>query len=231
MSSANVVLSQSPAWGLTHWLRLLELLALFVVVPVSLTLFREVIPPIPVLLGVGVLTLVILLRDPTFDRSTLWTTAGLGRAIWSILPIWAGCGLAIGLAVYLLRPDALFQFPLTRPWIWVMVMTLYPLFSVIPQSLIYRAFFTHRYQVLFRSRVTMVIAAGVAFALAHVVFKHWLAVILTLVGGILFVRRHLEHRSLLAGAVEHAMYGNMVFTLGLGSFFYHGSSRMTEAGI
>lgn len=230
MSQPIDVATDPSNWTALHWTRLVELLVLFGVMPVSLTLLRGVIPPIPVLLGVAVFATIVLLRDPTFERSTLWSIRGLGPTLLQILPLWLGSGLLIGAAVYLVRPEAFLSFPRERPWIWLIVITFYPFFSVIPQSIIYRAFFLHRYQVLFRSKLTMIIAAALAFGLAHVIFKHWLPVALTLVGGALFAWRHLNRGSTLAGAIEHAMYGNLVFTLGLGSFFYHGASRLAEGG-
>jgi hypothetical protein len=217
-------------WGRLHWLRLSEMLALFVAMPVALAFFRDVISPIPVLILVGTAVLVMLLRDPSFERSTLWSTAGLGRAIRQMVPMWLGTAGVVAAALYLIRPDSLFAFPRTRPATWVLVMTLYPLFSVIPQSIIYRAFFTHRYQVLFGKGLAMILAGALAFGLAHVIFKHWIPVVLTVVAGALFVCRHLEYKSMLAGAIEHAMYGNMVFTLGLGMFFYHGAGRVLPPG-
>ena len=49
-----------------------------------------------------------------------------------------------------------------------------------------------------------------------------LAVVLTLVGGWLFARTYLRTRSLLATAVEHAAYGCLLFTVGLGRWFVTG---------
>ena len=206
------------------------MLALFVCVPVSLAFLTDIISPIPVLLLVGAASFVILLRDTTFDRSTLWNIQGLQKALARMIPFWLLSALIIGLAVHLLRPESFLGLPRERPVTWLLVMTLYPIFSVIPQSIIYRAFFTHRYQLFFGNGVMMIFAGAVAFGLAHLIFKEWLAVLLTLGGGALFVARHIEHKSMLAGAIEHAMYGNMAFTLGLGAFFYHGAARISQAG-
>lgn len=48
--------------------------------------------------------------------------------------------------------------------------------------------------------------------------------VLSLIGGWLFTRRYQRSRSLLAVAIEHALYRQLVFTIGLGEFFYHGAS-------
>jgi hypothetical protein len=46
---------------------------------------------------------------------------------------------------------------------------------------------------------------------------------LTLVGGVLFGYHHALSRSLLLVSIEHALFGQVMFTVGLGRFFCHGS--------
>ncbi|HET6984641.1 MAG TPA: hypothetical protein VFI53_21025 [Myxococcaceae bacterium] len=49
-----------------------------------------------------------------------------------------------------------------------------------------------------------------------------LALALTLLGGWMFSRTYLRTRSLVATAVEHAAYGCLLFTVGLGRWFVTG---------
>ncbi|MEU4707697.1 hypothetical protein AB0G00_14815 [Nocardia salmonicida] len=42
--------------------------------------------------------------------------------------------------------------------------------------------------------------------------------------GVLFATRYQRTRSLLTTSVEHALYGILMFTIGLGDFFYHGAA-------
>jgi hypothetical protein len=56
-------------------------------------------------------------------------------------------------------------------------------------------------------------------------FHNAFSVGLTLVGGWLFARRFQRTRSLLTVSVEHALYGVLAFTVGLGALFYHGTVR------
>jgi membrane protease YdiL (CAAX protease family) len=46
---------------------------------------------------------------------------------------------------------------------------------------------------------------------------------MTLVGGLLFAHTYWKTRSLLVSAIEHALYGCLLYTIGLGRFFYHGA--------
>ena len=68
----------------------------------------------------------------------------------------------------------------------------------------------------------MVIASGLLFAFSHVVFRNWPAMALTLIGGVLFATTYRRTRSLLVCLVEHALYGLLIFTVGLGRYLYLG---------
>jgi membrane protease YdiL (CAAX protease family) len=99
---------------------------------------------------------------------------------------------------------------------------LYPFLSALPQELIYRVFFFHRYQSLFGSEHRLIWASVLTFAFLHIIFGNLVAPLLTLPGGYLFARTYVRTGSLSAVAIEHAAYGNIVFTVGLGAYFYRG---------
>lgn len=105
-------------------------------------------------------------------------------------------------------------------------MILYPVVSVYPQELIYRAFFAHRYAALLPLEGTRVVVGAALFALGHVFFpRPWIAMSLTFVGGLLFGYHYEESRSLLLASIEHALFGQLCFTVGLARYFYSGSGR------
>jgi membrane protease YdiL (CAAX protease family) len=100
----------------------------------------------------------------------------------------------------------------------------YPIVSVYPQELLYRAWFFHRYGPLFGSDGLTIVASAVAFAWGHVFFpRPRVAMLLTLAGGLLFAYDYLHTRSLGVASIEHALFGDLLFTIGLGRFFYHRS--------
>jgi membrane protease YdiL (CAAX protease family) len=70
------------------------------------------------------------------------------------------------------------------------------------------------------------VASATLFGLHHYIFHNWLAVALTLLGGIKFVLTYRRSRSLPLTCVEHAIYGCLVFTVGLGVFFHGGSASV-----
>lgn len=109
-------------------------------------------------------------------------------------------------------------------WFWLLIMVLYPVLSVWPQEVLYRAFLFARYRSLFRSDTGIIIASALAFGFAHVIFLNWIAIGMTTVGGLLFARDYARHRSLRLTCLEHSLYGCLIFTVGLGRFFYTGAA-------
>jgi membrane protease YdiL (CAAX protease family) len=202
-----------------------ELALLFVGVPGAMALRYLPRAPIPVLLAGAIGCSVALLHDPAFDRTQLWNAAGARAHLPSVLLLFAALGAAALVLVAWLTPHALFDFVRTRPRLWLLVMILYPLLSVYPQEIIYRAFFFHRYAALFPSTFACVAASSALFAFAHVFFpRPWIGMGLTLAGGVLFGAHYAQSRSLLLASIEHALFGQLMFTVGLGRFFYHASA-------
>jgi membrane protease YdiL (CAAX protease family) len=121
------------------------------------------------------------------------------------------------------RGGSLLDFPRQRPGLWVVVLVLYPMLSAWPQELVYRTFFFHRYEALLGRRGTIA-ASAFAFALLHVVYADPVAPLLALPAGLALGIAYARSGSLLAVALEHALYGTAVFTLGLGRAFFVGAS-------
>jgi uncharacterized protein len=119
-------------------------------------------------------------------------------------------------------PELLFGFVREKPLFWLIVMVMYPLISVVPQEIIFRRYMFDRYKTAFSPRV-LVLVSGVGFGFAHIVFGNWVAPVLCVIGGIMFAQTYARTRSLALVSLEHALYGDFIFTLGLGRYFYHGA--------
>jgi uncharacterized protein len=179
--------------------------------------------PIPYLLTAGLAAFILLRHDPSFGAARLLAWRN-GRAFLPELLVRdVLCLVLLGAAVRLFAPELLFSLIRHRPWLWVAIMILYPLLSVYPQEVLYRAFFFHRYQDLFGSGWAMFLASALAFGFVHIVFGNWLAVGLCIMGGLLFSWTYHQTGSLLLTCLDHAIFGNFIFTFGLGQFFYQGS--------
>lgn len=185
------------------------------------------------LFGLGPL-LILLLRKPGILFLMLW--AG-GLACWAasrsaprgdtqgirrMLMRFALCGSILTFATWALAPALFLSLPLQRPLFWALIMVLYPLLSVWPQEIIFRRFLFHRYGGLFGGQITT--ASAITFGYAHIIFLNPVAVLLTLAGGVMFARSYAQTRSLKLTGLEHALYGCLVFTIGLGRYFYTGAA-------
>ena len=175
----------------------------------------------PILLGF----FLYLMWDPTFFlRRELAQGFSLGQLL-AILGTFAVIGSAIAYAAYALFPWSFLSFPRRAPRLWLTIMVLYPLLSVLVQEFVYRTFFFHRYGPLFGDRRWLAIFTNAAlFSFGHIIFENWIAVVGTFFSGLLFAYRYDVTRSLWAVWLEHSLYGCLVFTVGLGQFFFTGIS-------
>ena len=201
----------------------LEFAAVFVIVPLLIYFRRIPNLPIPYLLITALVAFLILRTDPTFKLSQLTAWGNFRPFLTNILIRDAVCLVGLGIAVYLLAPQLFFSLIRRSPGLWALIFLLYPLLSVYPQELLYRAFFFHRYQPLFGNGWVMLAASALSFGFVHIIFRNWLAVGLCLIGGFLFSLTYQASGSLLLACLDHAIFGNFLFTIGLGQFFYHGS--------
>jgi membrane protease YdiL (CAAX protease family) len=171
------------------------------------------------ILASGLVCLVMLLRDRTFERRALWDAPAAARGARAMLlrtaAIWGG----LLLLTLVFTPQTLFIFPRQRPYVWVAVMVLYPV-SAWAQELVFRTFFFHRYGGLFASARGRVLASGLIFGWAHIVVNNVYAVPLAAIAGVLFASTYQGSRSTLLVSLEHALYGDFLFSVGLGSLFY-----------
>jgi hypothetical protein len=178
--------------------------------------------PIPILV-VGAIGAVLYLRSRRdFDRRNFFRTSAIRGELRSMLILWAAAAAAVLLALILLAPDRLFELPRENPGIWIVIMIFYPLLSVYPQELIFAGFLYHRYAPVFGTGNRFVAASALSFGWVHIIYGHWLSVVLTTFLGAVLARRYAKTQSLAVVWLEHAMYGLLAFTVGLGSFFYNG---------
>ncbi|HTB92406.1 MAG TPA: CPBP family intramembrane glutamic endopeptidase [Candidatus Sulfotelmatobacter sp.] len=201
----------------------LEYAAFFLAVPLLIYYRRIPNLPIPYLLVIALLAFLALRADPTFCFSQLTSWGNIRPFLASILIRDAVCLLGLGIAVYFLAPQLLFSLIRQSRGLWALVFVLYPLLSVYPQEFLYRAFFFHRYQPLFGQGWGMMAASALAFGFVHIIFRNWLAVGLCVIGGFLFSLTYQTSGSFLLACLDHAIFGDFLFTIGLGQYFYHGS--------
>jgi membrane protease YdiL (CAAX protease family) len=202
-----------------------EYLVLFVLTPTILYLYRVQLKRYLllslILFALG--SFIYLFLDKSFNRKSLYSLEKFTMHIKYILLRFVVGGILLSVTVVFHDGELLFNFPRTNFNIWVMVMIFYPVLSVYPQEILYRSFIQHRYQSIFYNPSLFIIASGVAFGYMHIVFGNWLAPILSGVGGILFSITYVRTKSILFPVLEHGLWGDLIFTIGLGSYFYSGA--------
>ena len=212
--------------------RALEFVAIFFLLPGVIAFGNLRVPLLPLMWGLAAVGIVVLVGDRSFDRRRLWNAAAItGRDLGFVLGRFAILAATLAGVLWLMLgrtwwglefPGAMFTFPRARPGFWALVMVAYPLLSVLPQNVVWRVFLFHRYRGVFGDRWRMVVLSAVAFGWAHVVMNNWFAVATTLVGGLFFAQTYRRSGSMLLAAVEHALYGCWMFTVGYGLLFLYG---------
>jgi membrane protease YdiL (CAAX protease family) len=198
----------------------MELLVLFMGVPLVFAVRPGALPRIPALLLFTLYCIALLLRDPSFERKRLLSTGNISVRLKPILLRLVPVALLLGGITLAVSPGTLLDFPRHRPGLWILIMFFYPVLSAYPQEIIYRAFFFHRYRPVFSSEKSLVVASTVVFGFMHIVFGNPVAVLLTLIGGYMFARTYAKTGSLIVVTIEHSLYGCVIFTVGLGHYFY-----------
>ncbi len=199
---------------------------IYLLLPVMLALFMVKGVLFAALWFLAIILLVVFYKRTKLPlKPILFNFHTIPKDAWRpMLSRFAVCAFLMTAFTYLYVPERLFQFPSEKPLLWLMVMVFYPILSVFPQEVMYRLFFFERYQSLFPNSTRMIAASAVAFAMGHVMFNNWVAIILSLIGGAIFAHTYHKHQHFGLLWVEHALYGCFLFTIGLGWFFYHGAA-------
>jgi uncharacterized protein len=205
----------------------LECAALFVAVPLGLFFHATRWDVHLALWLAAAYALFVLRKAPKFSWRRLWVGKGWLPAQRKAAVIrFVLLTAAVILLARVIAPSRLFGFPMQRPWFWLLVMVLYPILSVVPQEFLLRSFFFRRYAPLFHNPWAMIAASAFAFGFIHIVFHNPIAPLLSFIAGLIVARSYTQHRSLKWAAAEHAAYGCMVFTAGLGFYFLVGGIRL-----
>ena len=119
----------------------------------------------------------------------------------------------------ILDSNLLFNLPKNYFFLWVAIILFYPIFSVIPQEIIFRVLFFERYSCLFKNQFLYLILNSIIFAYIHLVFQNFHAFFITLITSPIFAYAYIN-KSFKTCFLTHTIGGQLVFTYGLGNFFY-----------
>jgi len=213
--------------GAKRLLLWLEFSFLYLALPL-LFAFNRTSSPIYYLLLLSLVVFVILYRSNGFHNEIFINKSATTQDLPRILAIFAVIMVVLLIFTDLFYPETLFFCIKNHFSIWCSLMVVYPLLSVYPQELIYRAFLFHRYGRLCSSESSVVHLSALAFSFGHIIYFHPVSLLLTFLGGYLFAWTYRKTQSLLAVSIEHALYGCLLYTIGLGRFFYTGFDKLFQ---
>lgn len=195
--------------------RIIEFFLLFMLFPTSLAMNYALWAKIAIgLLGFSyVIWVLVRVEKVSFFKKNLIPWKAFWKRVIIILPIIMLCTT---LYVWWIAPQHLFFVPLNNPLLFLFILFVYSVFSVWPQELLYRTFFFKRYSDFFQNKSLLIFVNGILFCLAHLFFKNTLVLVLTFIGGILFALTYVKFKSTTLVTLEHALYGNWLFTVGMG---------------
>ncbi|CAN1598174.1 CPBP intramembrane metalloprotease [Candidatus Pelagibacterales bacterium] len=122
---------------------------------------------------------------------------------------------------YFFDPSKFLNLPRSHFFLWLLIMILYPILSAFPQEIVYRSFFFKRYGNLFKNKKILIFVNAFLFSFAHIIYLNPIVILFTFIGGLMMAESYSKHNSLIKVSIEHGLYGNIVFTSGLGTYFYH----------
>lgn len=200
----------------TNTYKYIELLLLFIVIPVSFLFDYSPWFKLSIgLVGFGYVLFVLLKVENQklrISKNINWSLF-LKTTFLKLMVI-----IAITTAfVWFTNKELLFYVLANKPKLWLFILFVYSLFSVYPQELLFRTFFFRRYTALFKNTTALVFTNAILFAIAHLLFKNNLVLVLTFLGGLMFAFSYYKTQSTLLVSIEHAIYGCWLFTVGMGS--------------
>lgn len=203
-----------------------EFLLVFAGLPLLVLMLRDRGFMIMLLWGGALVVYGVMHRWYERKHGTEWNWPGLHAGLKPVLIRFACLAPLITAITWFVFRDSnqFLSFPRDRPDVWVKVMFIYPLLSVWPQELIYRSFIRHRYAPLFKTGAVYIAVSAIAFGFMHIMFLNPVAVTMTLIGGVLFAHSYQKYQSLALACLEHALYGCLIFTIGLGQYFFSGAA-------
>lgn len=136
---------------------------------------------------------------------------------------WVLACIAMTVFLYIYDGERMLQMAMERGGFVIILLCLYPILSALPQEFIFCSFFFERYKPFFGNGYVMVAASAITFAYAHCLYLNPVAPALSLLGGVIFALTYMKTKSLALVTVEHGLYGDFLFFIGLGWYFYGGS--------
>ncbi len=208
--------------------KLLELLIIGLLIPTLVLVYRLAGNIILILWLITIYgsTVYIKYHNRTKLRDILNFQAFTKKNINIILIRWLLLTIVIYLITFYFYNDKLFTIQKQNPYFLLLIFFVYPILSALPQEFIFTTFFFSRYEDIIPEKL-QILTSAIIFTYAHVLFINFIAPFLSLFGGLIFANTYKKTNSLALVAFEHSLYGNSLFFMGLGYYFWGGSVTIT----
>ncbi|MBT8154944.1 CPBP family intramembrane metalloprotease [Epibacterium ulvae] len=200
----------------------LEFSLFYLLSPALIAIFLPPRQMFPALFAFTALGLVLLAVTPRFH----WARLLDGARNWNLrefLGFTLICILGFSALIYLLRPEAAFFLVADRPQLLGMIWLFYPFLSALPQELLFRVLFFRRYRIILPTGIGADVLNAAVFSFAHLMYWSWVVALITFVGSFVFSHAYRTRGSFLYAVLLHAIAGNLLFTVGMGVYFYSGN--------
>ncbi|MCY3982968.1 MAG: CPBP family intramembrane metalloprotease [Roseovarius sp.] len=192
---------------------------LYVAAPVVMAVFLPANWLFLMLFIVMAIGLILLWRTPGVRLSDL--LRGFGRIDWKTTCVFtAVTAIICYMVVMAYEPDSAFRLLRENPPLLLIIAILYPILSALPQEIIYRPLFFHRYGGLISSANQAVFVNAALFSLAHLMYWNLVVAAMTFCGGLIFAGVYSKTGNFPMVVLLHAIAGNLIFAFGLGIYFY-----------
>jgi uncharacterized protein len=198
---------------------ILEIIILYIFLPLLFLFYDFHFPVMLILFPLGIGIYFFLRHDKTFDKNLFSNWQDGKKQLKPVLILFIISALVMLVIILIINPSHLFYLIREKPLFLLVISIFYPVFSVIPQALAYRALFFHRYAHLFPGKWFQIIVSALLFSFGHILYKNYLVLILTFVAGIIYSYHYIKSKSLIFSILEHSAYGIWLFASGLGMFF------------
>jgi len=197
----------------------LELVILFITLPVLMKYELIPLPRILTLLIVFVGVLFISIKYKYLDKNW-YKLPKLDHKYWQKMGIiYIGSFIFFIAYIYFFLDQKPFVIIRERPILMIVISIFYPLVSAFPQEVIYRTFYFERYKDILNTN-QLLISNMIVFSFLHVIYNNLPAIILTFLSGLIFTYNYHRRRSLMLITIEHSILGLIVFITGMGRYFY-----------
>lgn len=154
--------------GRKIWLAI-EIALIFIGIPILLTEQSRIVHPSMIVLPLLILLILALRKQPDFKLKDL-IKLNIPKQDWlKHLGLVALAWLSLLAYTWLVEPENVFNLPKKNLRVWLIIITLYPLFSAYGQEVIFRLFMHLRYRPLLGDRHVFIIASATLFSFAHII--------------------------------------------------------------